>query len=908
MSKSLDDIREIVSELEQLTDAVEESQSSYQSIIANKSLAEAEQLLSAALHNYKNAVGYGLMKYKLTSDALELALWDMDIVDGDPMNPGNKYTWSQEFRNMLGYDSEEDFPNVLSSWIDRVHPDDKEKVLASLYAHVNDQTGETPYEITYRLRMKDGVYRYFQAYGTTMRTSNGTPICVAGAIADITETKQTREQLEMIWERVESGIAIIDAETRRLLVVNPAAVHMYGAEMESMLGKKCHEVFCTSDTCPIMDDHQDVDRSERQFIRASGELITVIKSVSVIDYNGRPALLENFTDVSHMKDAQEKQRQLEIAEQASKTKSAFLANMSHEIRTPMNAIIGMTELLLCSNHLSMHDMDCLNDINVSAHSLLHIINDILDVSKIESGKMELDPTHYDFDALIDNEASMFTYVARKKGIDFKLEKVGTMPHALYGDDVRLRQVLTNICGNAVKFTDEGAVTLRITTSEEDKTITLEIRDTGMGIRKEDIPKLFHAFEQSKSEENRYIAGTGLGLVISKSFIEMMGGSIVLDSEYGKGTVFTITIPLVEGDPDKVKHEEAVHAQSICAPQAKVLVTDDNEYNLKVAHGLLELFEIDADTASSGKEALKLISEKDYDIVFMDHMMPGMDGIETTAAIRAQGGKFADLHIVALTANAIQGAQEMFLENGFSSFLSKPIEMADLTKTLMRWLPAEKVLAKSKANDNAAANEDDDADAGFFESLGKVGEIDAEIGLRRFNGLKKMYRESLKLFYDKLAQDSEKMDKQIIEQDFPLFAISVHAIKSTLAGIGATEMSDAAFRLEMAAKNDETDYCMTHFPDFLDRLRLLHMHLTEVFPADEAPVNREAGDAERLQSGLRDALDAVSAFDNDAALEVLNDLQAYDFGDEANTILADAAAALKQYDFDGAKEALERVES
>ncbi|MDR2724701.1 MAG: cache domain-containing protein, partial [Candidatus Adiutrix sp.] len=223
---------------------------------------------------------------------------------------------------------------------------------------------------------------------------------------------------------------------------------------------------------------------------------------------------------------QEKRQLIVLAEQAaaaSVAKSAFLSNMSHEIRTPMNAIIGMTELLLCSNHLTTHDVDCLNDINMSAHSLLTIINDILDMSKIESGKMELNPIHYDFKALINNEASMFTYVAKKKGIEFKLEAEGNIPEALYGDDVRLRQVLTNICGNAVKFTGKGSVTLKVITSEEAKTITLEIKDTGMGIRKEDIPRLFHAFEQSKSEENRYIAGTGLGLVISKSFIEMMGG-------------------------------------------------------------------------------------------------------------------------------------------------------------------------------------------------------------------------------------------------------------------------------------------------------------------------------------------------------------------------------------------------
>jgi CheY-like chemotaxis protein len=607
-----------------------------------------------------------------------------------------------------------------------------------------------------------------------------------------------------------------------------------------------------------------------------------------------------------MKEAEEKQRQLEIAKQASQTKSAFLANMSHEIRTPMNAIIGMTELLLCSNNLSTHDRDCLNDINVSSHSLLSIINDILDMSKIESGKMELNPTHYNFKALIDNEASMFSYVAKKNGIDFILEVEGSLSEALYGDDVRLRQVLTNICGNAVKFTEKGSVTLKIITSVETKTITLEIKDTGMGIRKEDIPRLFHAFEQSKSEKNRYIAGTGLGLVISKSFIEMMGGEIRLDSEYGEGTTFTITIPLVAGDPSKVKPEDDVHVQGFCAPQAKILVVDDNEFNLKVAHGLLELFEIDADTASSGQEAIELVKRNDYDIVFMDHMMPEMDGIEATAAIRALGEKYKKLNIVALTANAIQGAEDMFLANGLNGFLSKPIEMPDLRKILVAWLPPDKIVKKSNKREYEAEKADNGTDGCFWEALEKIEEIDVEIGLRRFNGLRGMYRDNLRFFYEKLQQDSDKLGLLMDEKNYPHFSIAVHAIKSTLASIGAAEMSDIAFRLEMASKNKETDYCVTHFPGFLDKLRFLYERLSLLFPSDKPAAEKEMGEIAQLAENLAKANDAIEAFDNDTAIEALNGLLAYDFGEKANTLMAETVAALKRYDFDGAKDILSKI--
>jgi signal transduction histidine kinase/DNA-binding response OmpR family regulator len=607
------------------------------------------------------------------------------------------------------------------------------------------------------------------------------------------------------------------------------------------------------------------------------------------------------------KQAEKLEAALDEARNASKTKSEFLASMSHEIRTPMNAVIGMTELLLRSTHLSPHDMDCLNDINVSAHSLLHIINDILDMSKIESGKMELNPIHYDFKALMDNVTSMFKYVSNKKGIEFRLETEGTVPETLYGDDIRVRQIITNICGNAVKFTEKGSVTLKIIAPEEEEepqTFTMEIKDTGMGIRKEDIPKLFSAFEQSKTEKNRYVAGTGLGLAISKSFVEMMGGNIRLDSEYGKGTVFTITIPLVKGDPSKVKHDDDVQALMICAPQARVLVVDDNEYNLKVAHGLLELFEIDTDTASSGKEAIKLVTENDYDIVFMDHMMPEMDGLDTTAAIRALGEKYSQLKIIALTANAVQGAKEMFLENGFNEFLSKPIEMSDLTKTLMAWLPADKITKKDKSDDDE--NKDDDIYESFYEALAKIEGIDVEIGLRRFNGLKKMYYDSLKLFYDRLLKDSEKLSLLMDEQNYTNFSISVHAIKSTLASIGSAEMSDTAFRLEMASKNDEIDYCVTHFPNFLNNLRSLHKQLSLVFPPDEPASEKKKGEEPLLRESLAKATDALDSYDNDAATEVLNGLQAYDFGEETNALLADTVAALKQYDFEGAKNILSKI--
>ena len=268
------------------------------------------------------------------------------------------------------------------------------------------------------------------------------------------------EQLSAIWNHVECGVFIIDAESREILDVNPVTARIYGGDASDMVGKTCQEVFCTASACPILELNQTVDRSERVFRKADGTIIPIIKSVSKVNYKNRPALLESFTDISYVKEAAEQKRLVEVTAQANQAKSDFLANMSHEIRTPMNAVIGMSELLQ-HEELSDRQSRYVNDIHQSAHSLLSIINDILDLSKIEAGKLELIPVDYDFRAFLDNIKSMFIFIAGKKELEFKLEKEGELPDYLFGDDIRLRQVIINICGNAVKFTEKVMSALKL---------------------------------------------------------------------------------------------------------------------------------------------------------------------------------------------------------------------------------------------------------------------------------------------------------------------------------------------------------------------------------------------------------------------------------------------------------------
>jgi signal transduction histidine kinase/HPt (histidine-containing phosphotransfer) domain-containing protein/ActR/RegA family two-component response regulator len=633
------------------------------------------------------------------------------------------------------------------------------------------------------------------------------------------------------------------------------------------------------------------------------------------------------------------------SDEANRFKSSFLANMSHEIRTPMNAIIGMTELLTHSE-LSERDRDYVNDINVSAHALLAIINDILDLSKIEAGKLTLNPVHYDFRSLVDNVASMFTYMAKKKGLEFCFESEGELPLYLYGDDIKLRQVLTNICGNAIKFTDKGYVKLRVAASQgaKDRTVTFAIEDTGMGIRKEDIANVFNAFEQSRTDQNRSIVGTGLGLAISKIFVEMMGGTVSLASEYGQGSVFTIVIPVSEGDAMQAEHlgrEESL--RPFKAPDAQILVVDDNEYNLKVAHGMMALFGIDAQTVLSGKEAIEAVQSHDFDLVFMDHMMPEMDGIETTARIRKLGGKYKDLKIIALTANAIKGAMEMFLENDFDGFIPKPIEMPRLTRALRDWLPEGKIVMVDITDTAGTVDGADDASVGavslspargvaynrplaaadgaaglgvvppttapdpFWTSLDNIHEINAEIGIGRLDGRKEMYRDILQLFHKKIAEEADKMTVLMAENDLSGFAISVHSMKSGLASIGAMHLSGAAQELETAAKGGDAAYCMAEFPGFCDKLLALYGQLKELFPAAAAQASARApGDPALLQKTIDEALTAIRDYDADTGLAALEALLAYDFGEETDSLLENAATALKKYEYEKAIEVLEEA--
>jgi len=730
-------------------------------------------------------------------------------------------------------------------------------------------------------------------------------------IGNMVDTIAELNKTIAVLDYLDCMIYIVDTEYN-IIYINNKMAETFGVKRESSINKKCYEHLrnltwpCADCVLPyVLAESNYTYAEDIEYMWEEKTNKWLSGKVAIIRWtDGSPVLFHYLSDVTMKREYENTLLFAKhAAEAASASKSAFLSNMSHEIRTPMNAIIGMTDLLI-HEQLSERQMGYINDINLSAHSLLSLINDILDLSKIESGKLTLKAVNYDFHVLIANITSTFSYVAQKKGLEFKFESSSDLPEYLYGDDLKLRQVLTNICGNAVKYTEKGHVRLKVSVSNDN--LIFEITDTGMGIRKEDISKLFNAFERVETDKNRGIVGTGLGLSICKSFVEMMGGYILVDSEYEQGSVFTIVIPAILGNKAEVKSTKNLKKeQTLSAPEANILVVDDNEFNLRVAEGLLGLFKIRTKTAFSGKKAIDMVQKNQFDIVFMDHMMPEMDGIETTGTIRKLGGQYASLPIIALTANAIQGAKEMFLSNGFNGFISKPIEMQELNEILWKWLPPEKI-EKIEIAPLSVESQGDEIKSDFMRNLEKIDEINTGIGLNHVSGMENMYSETLEAFTKEMSSNCTAMSTSLAYGEMQSFSISVHAMKSMLSTIGAMNLSEAAAKLETAAKKKDIEYCMTRFPVFNEKLLALNERLSVIFRKKEIEPKKKSGDAAFLYDNIKKALLAATDFDGDAGLKAINDLLAYDFGGENNTLLESAAEAFRGFNYDAARDFLNKL--
>jgi signal transduction histidine kinase/CheY-like chemotaxis protein/HPt (histidine-containing phosphotransfer) domain-containing protein len=705
-----------------------------------------------------------------------------------------------------------------------------------------------------QLRKHDGKSLYFEVTATRISWPPGYRLLLY--YYDLTGIKalhgSAREDDEGIRMMLDSApmICLLHDERNRVIDCNGIALDVFGVPNKSEFIGNFYSFFpeFQPDGSRSREKAKEISRQlfekgslsglEWWFQTAGGEPLPVEVTLVRIQWKNPYNYLSYSRDLREIKASEQRmlesidlnrklellERQKDAAQAASEAKSLFLANMSHEIRTPMNAIIGMSELLLAGKNLDEEQLHHVRSIHTSATFLMDIINDILDYSKIQAGKLSLVPGHFDFHLVIDNINSMVRFLAGNKGISFNLFREGEIPKYLYGDDIRLRQALLNILSNAVKFTDKGQVTLTISVTED--IINFEVSDTGIGIREDDIPLLFTAFTQTDMQKNRSKEGTGLGLAISKSVVEMMGGAITVESVYGEGTTFHIGIPKVLGDGALINGATDSDYR-IYAPDAKILVVDDNAINLNVACGLLQLCKITADTAASGMEAIEKITRNQYDIVFMDHMMPEMDGVEATKIIREKGVKVT---IIALTANAIAGAKEEFFTAGMDDWLTKPINKALFFKILEKWIPAEKITKASTEPDDQSDKGEDVAPDEFRRSIEQIEGLSVKTGLERNSGWDS-YKTSLRLMLKEIETCDMKLKDFLESGDLRNFSITVHGMKSALAFIGATELSGLAYDLELASDREDADFCASNLPPFLKRLTTLGRSLAEAFSLD-----------------------------------------------------------------------------
>ena len=681
----------------------------------------------------------------------------------------------------------------------------------------------------------------------------------------------------------------------------------------------------------------------------------------------------------------------EAAHEASRAKSNFLAKMSHEIRTPMNAVIGMAELALREKNLAAVHRHIVT-VKQAGTNLLSIINDILDFTKIESGRLEIVPDYYQVSTLINDVISIIRMRAIDSQLRFVVNIDSRIPKELYGDETRFRQVLINVLGNAVKYTNAGFVTFLVIgklLNENTVNLVIEVMDSGRGIKKEHLGRLFDDFSQFDIAENRKVEGTGLGLAITWNILKAMNGNIQVSSEYGKGSLFTITLSQTFRSHERVAHvrepkkknvliyelrdiysnsivatldnlgvsydiasdnaefhaklakkayafifiayglyirykniiieleksskvvlltefgeatssenrntlampthcisianilngfsenyfykEDDALLRRFIAPDAKVLVVDDIQTNLTIAEGLLLPYKMQVDLCKSAEEAIVAVQSGHYDLVFMDHWMPDMDGVEATKQIRALGSYCKNLPIVALTANAISGTQDMFIESGMNGFLAKPIDTTKMNAILEKWIPKEKQkgsMPHSAANDAAKGNEQDGASAEAITING----LDTSSGIVMTGGSLKRYLTTLNVFYQDGLEKTRQLKKYLEEGNMLLYTIHAHALKSAAASIGAGALSRAAKDLEAAGRQSDLGYVRAETPRFLAALESLLSNIRDALSAyrenesAEAPV--DTAELKATLAGLELAIGEMDGRGMDSAMDLL----------------------------------------
>ena len=700
------------------------------------------------------------------------------------------------------------------------------------------------------------------------------------------------------------GVMVISMNGK-ITMLNPAAEHMLGLTQKD-IGNSFVNVFLTREGTDafnevILDTIYEKEKVSNMPVdyMLGEEMRNLTLTTSYIHNDGEKSVvvvMEDVTELNELRDAQtaldkikklnkEYEKAKDEAIRANEAKSLFLSNMSHEIRTPINAVLGMNEMILreCTDKQLL---SYAANIRSSGKTLLFLINDILDMSKIESGKMEIVKVEYAPEDLMMDLWNVIFLRAQEKGLTIHFFLDETLPRVLFGDDVRIKQIVTNLLTNAVKYTPQGSIEMKVTyerQAEGEIGLIISVKDTGMGIKKEDMGKLFESFQRLDEEKNRNIEGTGLGMNITMSLLRLMDGEMKVESEYGKGSDFTVTIPQKivcdepAGDFETIRSRReqnlSMKQQFFEAPEARVLVVDDNSMNLTVFQSLLKRTKMQITTADSGKKCLELVQKQQYHITFMDHMMPEMDGIETLHEIRKLSNcPNHDTPVIALTANALSGAREGYLKEGFADFLTKPIDGDLLEQTTMKYLPETLIRNAMEAGEETEKDNVEMDDKKYLQYG-----ISIENGLLYAKKDREMYLDLVRMFVkDRTKQDT--IYQFLVGENMKDYAILVHGLKGNARMLGADQLADMAFEHEKQSKAENLEYVKMHWEELLSIWKKTldgFEELIRTYGKEQedkyAAVNSDGKDVLILsECDLAKVVDFLEDFETDQAIELLKE--------------------------------------
>lgn len=625
----------------------------------------------------------------------------------------------------------------------------------------------------------------------------------------------------------------------------------------------------------------------------------------------------------------ELQEAILATERANAARDIFLSNMSHELRTAINTILGLNELIIRESQ-DEAIKEYAFDIRQAGNILLALVSDILDFSKLEAGQMNVMDGIYDISSLLNDLINGISLQLRKKKLDLELDIAKDIPYKLFGDEIHIRQIIGNLLSNAVKFTQKGKVTLRLAwkkVSEDEIELDLSVLDTGIGIKEKDMEKLFGVFQRMDSTVRSKEERTGLGLAITNRLVEMMGGRLEVDSTYGKGSSFSFKVvqkvvdtePL--GDFEKQYNESLRSSenynQKFIAPLGRILIVDDNAMNLAVAQGLLKQTRLQVDVAASGEECLELLKRKTYHLICLDHMMPVMDGVQTLHAIRGlENNPSKDTPVIALTANAVAGTREFYLQEGFQDYLTKPIDADKFENMLIEYLPDNVVyLTQGQSMDREYEKQDAELALDIRESQLYIIGFNIRNGLKYMGGDKALYSKVLHDFHMILQEKEEALRNFLKKGDMPGYAIIVHSLKGNARNLGADGLADEAFELEKMSKAGRLEDVEVRSPILFNMMKNMKNGLKAYLDSEEKKeeaINLPAKEESRAvtedewKKALRELADRLDDFDGDSVNAKIEELKKYDRPESDKKMLRLCEKAVRDYAYDIALEVVNAV--